>query len=109
MNAHELIRIFELSPLNDIKALIKTHQIGRSKSKSKIIKKRRRILRNTRRSEITECQNLEQGVKRLTNSETSRTRLNIKHNTESKNSNFRLSTVRNRVQTAKKRTSRWVS
>jgi len=39
MNAHELIKIFELSPIQDIKALIKTKQITRVKSKAKVKRK----------------------------------------------------------------------
>ncbi|CAI2361508.1 unnamed protein product [Moneuplotes crassus] len=105
MNAHELIRIFELSPIQDIKALIRTNQLTRAKSKNKF-KKQRRVLRNTRRSEMTADINLEQGVKRLNASESSKTRLSNKNRSESQTTDQKLSIVRQRVQTAKRRVSR---
>ena len=57
---------------------------------------------------MTQQANLEQGVKRLTASESSKTRLSSKNFSESKTSDLRLFTVRNRIQTAKRRASRQV-
>jgi hypothetical protein len=67
-------------------------------------------MRNARRSEISEHVNLEQGVKRLTASESSKTRLSNRNSDQDKilTKECKLQTIKQRVQTAKRRSSRQV-